>query len=301
MMAKNVESFLAEAIEPLLQESRTEWELILVDDHSSDGTYDIARKIAKTDKRVRVYENPHKGKILGTSFAFERSCGDYIKCIDSDDVISGEFFLTHASHAPYDALFHSTIVVNEELQRICEYHPSSTWIESDYRDVLEGLISIPKFSWSFSREIAEKVFPLPVDLPFEDVWMALMIKRYANRPICVRQTIYRYRQHKMQTFGGILNYSREAVRFRASRLLKLIEVLELEDRAHDGIDNVDFRRARLENRVLIGDAGWLELCSSSKWKTVFPKLLLLRYSPALARFAALAKWRYEARKHAEGA
>lgn len=252
MMAKNVENFIDDAIRALSDEHGVSWELIVVDDHSSDRTRAVALAWADKDPRIHVYTNTGIGKVQGTSFAFTKARGKYIKCIDSDDVLKTRFFRAFERLGEHDVMFHAARVVDENLATITNYFPNALWMKGTYSDVLRGLVSIPKFSWCFSREIADKIFPLPETLPFEDVWMSLIIKKYAKSPSYVPLPLYLYRQHSNQTFGGILNFSRDAVMFRARRLLLLIETLEQEQRVMEGQISSIFSPAILENRFLAG-------------------------------------------------
>lgn len=293
MMAKNVERYIDAAIRPLAAESTVDWELIVVDDHSEDRTLAVASGWADRDRRIRVFPNPGEGKVTGTSFAFTKSRGEHIKCIDSDDVLKAEFFRVFERHASHDVLFHAAQVVDELLVPITDYFPNSAWMNGRYSDVVGGLVSFPKFSWSFSREIAGQVFPLPETLPFEDVWISLMLKRHSKAAKYIPAPLYQYRQHATQTFGGILNFSREAVEFRARRLLKLMEVLEQEERIMQGLDARVFDAARLENRFLLGDAAFGTLLEQKGLGRRVPRLVLMKYAPAVSSRLARARWRYE--------
>jgi glycosyltransferase involved in cell wall biosynthesis len=57
MTAYNREKYIAEAIQSVLSSSYTNFELIIVDDRSSDRTVEIARSFEKRDSRIRVYVN----------------------------------------------------------------------------------------------------------------------------------------------------------------------------------------------------------------------------------------------------
>lgn len=88
MTAYNRERFIAEAIESVLASTYRNFELIIVDDNSTDSTVAIARKYEKQDKRITVYINdinltqfPNRNK------AAVLSQGQYIKYVDSDDMI----------------------------------------------------------------------------------------------------------------------------------------------------------------------------------------------------------------------
>jgi glycosyltransferase involved in cell wall biosynthesis len=296
MMAKNVQRFIGEAIQSLQSESSVDWELLVVNDASEDETRRVAARYAREDSRIRVFDNPYSGKVLGTNFAYTQAYGSHIKCIDSDDLLLGAFFRAFERNLVHDVMYHSAEIVDEALRPITTYHPNSTWLNGTYQDVLEGLVSLPKFSWSFTREIADKVFPMPAELPFEDVWMSLLIKRHAKQPVYVRDTVYMYRQHGSQTFGGILNYSRAAVVFRSDRLLRLMDILEAEERVVGQHDTSVFESARIENRFLAGRARLSDLLKHDRLKRRVPRLLLIRYSPELAGVFAKFRWRMEGAK-----
>lgn len=88
MTAYNRENYLAEAIESVLQSTYTNFELIIVDDCSSDSTVDIARSYAAKDERIKVYVNEFNlGDYNNRNKAAGYAVGKYIKYVDSDDFI----------------------------------------------------------------------------------------------------------------------------------------------------------------------------------------------------------------------
>ena len=58
MPAYNASAYIAEAIQSVLDQTWTNWELIIVDDGSTDNTLQIAQQFAAKDKRIQVY---HQG------------------------------------------------------------------------------------------------------------------------------------------------------------------------------------------------------------------------------------------------
>ena len=88
MTAYNREAFIGQAIESVLASTYTNFELIVVDDVSSDGTVGIARELAESDKRIKVFVNeanltdyPNRNK------AASYATGKYLKYVDSDDIL----------------------------------------------------------------------------------------------------------------------------------------------------------------------------------------------------------------------
>lgn len=84
----NEERFLAEAIESVHAQSFTDWELILVDDGSTDGSRDIARDAAN-DERIRYIDHPghaNRGMSASRNAGIAEARGEFIAFLDADDI-----------------------------------------------------------------------------------------------------------------------------------------------------------------------------------------------------------------------
>lgn len=88
MTAYNREMYIAEAIESVLASTFKDFELIIVDDCSSDKTVEIAKKYEILDSRVKVYINEKNlGDYPNRNMAASLAKGKYIKYLDADDLI----------------------------------------------------------------------------------------------------------------------------------------------------------------------------------------------------------------------
>jgi len=88
MTAYNREEFIADAIESVLAQTFTDWELIIVDDCSRDGTVEIAKRYAARDARIRVHVNERNlGQFENRNYAATLASGRFIKYHDSDDLM----------------------------------------------------------------------------------------------------------------------------------------------------------------------------------------------------------------------
>jgi len=84
----NREPYLAESVESILNSTFQDFEVIIVDDRSSDDSVAIARAFAARDSRCKVYENPENlGDYPNRMKAASLASGRYIKYLDSDDII----------------------------------------------------------------------------------------------------------------------------------------------------------------------------------------------------------------------
>lgn len=88
MTCYNREKFLAAAIESVLWQTFTDFELIIVDDRSTDRSVEIANQYASRDARIRVVLNEtNLGQFNNRNYAMTLARGKYIKYHDSDDLM----------------------------------------------------------------------------------------------------------------------------------------------------------------------------------------------------------------------
>ena len=60
---KNTESYLVECLDSILQQTYTNWELLIVDDGSTDGSYQLVQNYANTEARIHLLRNDGSGII----------------------------------------------------------------------------------------------------------------------------------------------------------------------------------------------------------------------------------------------
>ncbi|MDO7172825.1 glycosyltransferase family 2 protein [Mariniflexile sp. AS56] len=84
---KNTEAYLKDCIESILRQTYTNWELIIVDDGSTDSSYDIVNAFAENDTRISLLKNKGSGIIDALQAAFNQSKGAFITRMDSDDIM----------------------------------------------------------------------------------------------------------------------------------------------------------------------------------------------------------------------
>lgn len=86
MPAYNSAKFIAEAIESILSQTYTNWELLITDDGSTDNTYMLLQDYAKRDPRILVFLTEHNsGPADARNISISHASGRYIAFLDSDD------------------------------------------------------------------------------------------------------------------------------------------------------------------------------------------------------------------------
>ena len=85
--AYNAENFLCETIESVQKQTFRDWELIIVDDCSTDYTNVLAKDYASKDSRIKVIKAPQNGGVAkARNIGLEHTTGEFIAFVDSDDL-----------------------------------------------------------------------------------------------------------------------------------------------------------------------------------------------------------------------
>ncbi len=86
MPAYNAEKYISEAIESVIQQTYTSWELIVVDDGSTDNTAAIIKEYAAKDNRIRYLQQSHQQQAKARNNGLSHASGELIAFLDADDI-----------------------------------------------------------------------------------------------------------------------------------------------------------------------------------------------------------------------
>ena len=104
MPVYNTKACLSDSIGSVIRQIYTDWELILVDDGSSDGSSEVCDEFAVADERIRVIHQENRGVAAARNVGIENVRGEYIGFVDSDDLASPAMYQMMISLAnQYDA------------------------------------------------------------------------------------------------------------------------------------------------------------------------------------------------------
>lgn len=164
--AYNAELFLARTLTSISSQDFSDYELLLVNDGSTDNTLNICREFAAAHSQVKVLDKKNEGVAVARNSALQSAIGKYILFVDADDI-----FYPQALKKIYDRLRESDMdYLRYEFQTIdLNDHPLFPNYEANKRKKYDGVVCngakcIEKlvrrefFLWSsaFKREIIEK-------------------------------------------------------------------------------------------------------------------------------------------------
>lgn len=128
----NVEKYLNRCVDSILNQTFTDFELILVDDGSPDNCGKICDEYAEKDNRVRVIHKPNGGlsdaRNAGIEWALKNSDSEWITFIDSDDWVDIQYleFLLKA------------VVENNTLISVCKYYATDNVVKNDEKKIFKS-------------------------------------------------------------------------------------------------------------------------------------------------------------------
>lgn len=121
-----VEKYLPKCIESILQQTFTDFELLLIDDGSPDSSGKICDEYAAKDSRIRVFHKENGGVSSARNLGLDNAKGEWISFIDADDWISNDFLSFDYKEA--DVIQKSYQMIRQSGEVIETYHLQSSII-----------------------------------------------------------------------------------------------------------------------------------------------------------------------------
>ena len=199
----NVEKFLPQCIDSILAQTFTDWELILVDDGSTDGSAGICDSYAAKDSRIRVVHKENSGQADSRNLGMSMARADLLGFVDSDDWIDpGMYEVLYGAltenGADISICGHYTSYADRE-RKSCE---SGGTVALTGAEALSHIIDddvIKSYLWDklFRKEVITE--QLPKSYYYEDY--STLFKWFTNvdKVVLCQIPLYHYRQRAGST------------------------------------------------------------------------------------------------------
>lgn len=151
----NSEKYLSECIESILNIRYSYFELLLIDDGSSDDSLSICNQYAKQDNRIRVFSKENGGVSSARNLGLDNAIGDWIVFIDSDDYVLPSFLdEVNYKDSSYELIRFG--FNKEEDWGIIQRGPTTTRIISIKETPIDRIWSSVSCSFCFKRSIIQQ-------------------------------------------------------------------------------------------------------------------------------------------------
>jgi GT2 family glycosyltransferase len=194
----NAERYLTRAVESVLRQTCSDFELLAVDDGSRDSSPTLLARIARTDRRVVVVSLPHQGLVAALNHGVALARGVYLARMDADDVCLPERFARQAAYLEN----HREVVALGSWLRIVDaegfpLHDEAWAVHHEEIDacLLLGKWGLPHPAAMIRADALRRVGGYRNDFPWAedfDLWLRLgEIGRLENLP----EILLEYRRH----------------------------------------------------------------------------------------------------------
>lgn len=234
----NSEKYLMEQIQSYINQTYSDWRLIVRDDGSTDETLKILNKLAETYKdKIILYRGNNIGTIKSFEWLLEKSDAEYIMLSDHDDVwMENKIEVTllkmkelETKHANKPLLVFTDLrVVNENLELVNEsfwkYARLDVKSSSDL-NYLGVCNCINACTIMINKKAKEICLPFSDKAKMHDAWIALKVCKYGEIGYVDKPTIL-YRQHSKNLFGANKEEIKTTTSYIISRVKSLSEVIK---------------------------------------------------------------------------
>lgn len=214
----NAENYLRDCIESVLLQKNKDWELIAVDDFSTDRSFEILQTYQAKSARIRVFENNQKGIIPALKLGFSNAQGKFITRMDADDIMPVDklnCFYQQISAAPPKTIvtgrvqYFSDSTVSEGYRRY-ENWLNERVIKNDFWKQIYRECVVASPNWMVHRQCFEEDVLLDRLIYPEDYDMVFQWYKNGYEVLCVNECTHLWREHSQRTSRNDANYQQEA-------------------------------------------------------------------------------------------
>lgn len=270
----NVEKVLRRCIESILNQTFSNFELILVDDGSTDKSGEICDEYKKKDERVKVIHQKNQGVSKARNVGLDLAAGKYVVFVDSDDYVSVEY-LFHLGQTDSDLVICGYTLIDE---RICvlkeEKYQPQYFLKNNGKEIRDNFQN-GRFNYVFAKRYKKEIliesglrFDERISLAEDTLFVVEYIKVIKDIQL-LNYVDYFYVNHENETLSN---------RPMSKGLINDLEWVNF--RIYDGIKNVLCGQAEQSVSIRIGKL----------YRNYIAMFIREEYSPELVKYLFKQYW-----------
>lgn len=204
----NTEKYIKRCLDSVVAQTFQNYEVILVDDGSTDHSYEIAKKFEMRFPNFRLIRQANTGVAIARNIGISKASGEYIAFIDSDDFVDRKYL---------DCLYQTAVKTMADI--VCcnfyWFYPNRIAMKN-YTNFKKGEFSniealgmiiadtqMQSYVWNklWKRELFKLTDVRFQQLYFEDISTSFKLVYYSNKVVIIKKALYYYTQRK----GSILH------------------------------------------------------------------------------------------------
>lgn len=206
MPVYNARRFLRRSINSVIQQSFQDWELIIIDDGSKDGSEIICKKYVTQNSKISFYKQRHLGQACARNVGLSLAKGEYIAFIDADDYMHPRMLQTlFTDITAYDAdLSVVDFTVTGKFDFIPQQGISIYTLSGESKSKEEIVCKDNVYLWNklYKKELFAKI-RFPEKKFYEDTAIMHTVFENAKKTVWNKAKLYYYYQNPKGTIGSI--------------------------------------------------------------------------------------------------
>lgn len=193
----NVEKYLPDCLTSILNQTYDDFELIIIDDGSTDQSLSICKAYELKDTRIRVYSQCNAGLSAARNKGIDCSQGTYLAFVDSDDTIDSEMYETMMSaleESEVDIVVcgHRVVSENGEIIEEVKYEYSKMDRHAAMCSILDDDL-MPSFAWNriYARSLFDTI-RFPEGRIYEDIATIYKLYNCSDNVLVLSDVFYNY-------------------------------------------------------------------------------------------------------------
>lgn len=213
--AKNESAFLEDCLHSIQNQSYKNWECIMIDDHSTDNTFEIIKKFSKNDKRFKGLTNDGSGIIEALRTAYNKCEGEYISRMDADDLMTEnrvEVLLNNLLENGRKQISVGKVKYFSENELGDGFKKYEQWLNEltrkgqNFRDIFKECV-IPSPCWMIHREDLDAVNAFDENRYPEDYDLAFRFYEADYKVVSCDEVLHKWRDYSTRTSRTDDNYA----------------------------------------------------------------------------------------------
>lgn len=202
MAAKNTQPYLPECLDSILAQTYPNWELIAVNDHSTDRTLEILQEYAQRDSRIRAFSSDKPKLIPTLKYGYRFVTGELVNRMDSDDRMPPDklesLFTKYMDHGPGHVVaggtqhFVDSGEVGGGFLRYEEWLNEVARTETHWKQIYKECV-IPSHSWLISKTDLDAVGAFEPEVYPEDYDLCFRFYRHGLKVVGLDKVLHHWR------------------------------------------------------------------------------------------------------------
>lgn len=207
----NVDKYLERCIQSILNQKYSNFELILINDGSTDNSINICNKYVANNKNIILIDKLNEGVSIARNVGLEKASGEYVTFVDADDYVDESI---------YEIAFNNIEQDNLDIVEFGLYHESNGIINKEVRinrtEVLDGIETINRllkdkaFNTLWNKVFKRELFlnlRFPKDKIYEDGYIIWRVLLKAERYKAIDSVLYYHTIRNDSIMGTQKKYS----------------------------------------------------------------------------------------------